>query len=323
MKNKILVIKHGGIGSFFQTTGAFAAIREKHKNAHITLMTSVQFGNVAKQSPYFDEVWVDTMPKFWQLNAVLELSKRLREGKFSRVYDLQCSNRSSMYFRIMGRKKPEWCGVVEWCSHPYKAAKRKFLHTLDRLDEQLEIAEINNVPDPDISWLKSDIGRFSLPLDYALIMPGSGIGDEKKRWHKKGYEDVIRWLDGKNITPVFIGSHVEEEMILEIIKNCSDIKTINLVNKASFADIAEISRVALIAIGGEIGPMYIPAIASCPSLMIFSALSVPELCAPVGENVVIIEENELDNLGSEDVIAFIDKMLAVENLDSPEKQPKT
>ena len=64
---------------------------------------------MARASRLFDQVWVDTRPRPWQLGKSFELVRRLREVRFERVYDLQTSKRSSFYYRFFPRPKPEWC----------------------------------------------------------------------------------------------------------------------------------------------------------------------------------------------------------------------
>ncbi len=54
---KILVIRHGALGDFVLSTGAFAAIRNHHGGAEITLLTGSAFVAFARASPWFDAIW--------------------------------------------------------------------------------------------------------------------------------------------------------------------------------------------------------------------------------------------------------------------------
>ena len=102
---KILIIKHGALGDMILSTGPFAAIRKEHKDAHITLLTKDPYHLLAKEMPFFNEIWLDDKPKPWQIEKCKRLLNRIKEGGFDRVYDLQTSTRSSMYYRFLGRKK--------------------------------------------------------------------------------------------------------------------------------------------------------------------------------------------------------------------------
>ena len=97
----ILVIKLAALGDFVQALGPCAAIRQHHKDARITLLTTAPFEDLARQSGYFDEVWLDTRPKLWQPSRWMALRRKLKSGAFERVYDLQTSDRSGFYFKLL------------------------------------------------------------------------------------------------------------------------------------------------------------------------------------------------------------------------------
>ncbi len=63
---RILVIKLGALGDIVQAAGPFAAIRRHHSGDHVTLFTTAPFIGLLEQAPWFDELWIDERPKFWQ-----------------------------------------------------------------------------------------------------------------------------------------------------------------------------------------------------------------------------------------------------------------
>ena len=63
MKPRILVIKLGALGDFAQAFGPFAAIRAHHPGAEITLLTTPPFAPLARQAPWFDQVWENGRPR--------------------------------------------------------------------------------------------------------------------------------------------------------------------------------------------------------------------------------------------------------------------
>ena len=62
---------------------------------------------LARASGWFDEIWLDARPEIWQVGGWRALGRRLRAGRFGRVYDLQTSDRSGWYFRLFGADKPQ------------------------------------------------------------------------------------------------------------------------------------------------------------------------------------------------------------------------
>ena len=96
---KILVIKLGALGDFVQSLAAMKQIREAHPDAHITLLTTPPFEALARASPYFNTVEPDGRPE--GIGETLALIRRLRGAGYDRVYDLQTSSRTNLYFQLL------------------------------------------------------------------------------------------------------------------------------------------------------------------------------------------------------------------------------
>lgn len=276
---RILVIKLGALGDFVQAFGPFAAIRAHHPGAEITLLTTRPFAEMAAASPWFDHVWLDDKPKLWQFAKLAALRARLRGGRFDRVYDLQTSDRSSSYFRLMGGGV-EWSGIARGCSHPHANPRRDVLHTVDRQAEQLAVAGIAAVPPPDLAWAAADAHRFGLPRPYALLCPGGAPHRPAKRWPAENFAALARWLAARGVTPVLLGTDKERAELDTIVAACPQAR--DLGGKTSFLDVLGLAREARLAVGNDTGPMHLAAVTSCPSVVLFSHESDPTLCAPRG-----------------------------------------
>jgi ADP-heptose:LPS heptosyltransferase len=305
--NKILVIKHGALGDIVLATGPFQAIRKHHPNDHITLLTTSPYAELLKKSGYFDEVWVDSRPKLYRLFSFLALISKIRKGHFSRIYDMQTSERTSWYFWFLGKNAPEWVGTAPGASHRHNTPERTSLHSVERQKQQLQIAGINELPKPNVDWLTSDISRFVLPERYALIAAGGSSHRPGKRWPACRYAALCNWLVERGITPVLIGTNAEATVLSTIETLCSKVK--NLFGQTGFADIATLARGAVCAIGNDTGPIHIIATAGCPTLVLFSQFSNPTLCAPRGANVTILSEEKLSDLLPGKVIKELEKLL--------------
>lgn len=306
--NKILVIKHGALGDIVLATGPFAAIRKHHHGDHITVLTTRPFAPLLEKSAYFDEVWIDSRPKLYSVFSFLGLITRIRRAGFRRVYDLQTSERTSWYFRLLGRHRPEWVGIAPGCSHQHNTPERTGLHTVERQRQQLAVAGIAPLPLPNMSWLTADISHFKLPARFALIIAGGSSHRPGKRWPASHYGDVCNWMRGKGITPVLIGTTAESAVLSTIESFCPE--AINLMGRTSFAEIAQMAREALFAIGNDTGPMHLVATAGCPALVLFSRFSNPLLCSPRGKDITVLREDKLADLAPAQVTEWIDKRLA-------------
>jgi ADP-heptose:LPS heptosyltransferase len=271
--SRILVIRLGALGDFVQSFGPFAAIRAHHGDAKITLLTTAPFADLARRSPWFDEVVIDARPRWWDLVGILRLRRALRGFDF--VYDLQTSVRSSRYFYLAGR--PPWSGIARGASHPHANPLRDLMHTRERQREQLEAAGIFTVPDPDLSWLPPGP---DLPLPFAMLVPGAAAHRPKKRWPVERYGELAAVLAARGLTPVVIGTAAEAPLaaaIREIWPGALD-----LTGRTEISDLFGIASRAVLAVGNDTGPMHLAAASGSPCVVLFSADSDPALTSPRG-----------------------------------------
>lgn len=299
---EILVIKLGALGDFVQALGPFAALRAHHADARITLLTTRPFAAFAEASPWFDEVWLDAKPRLWQPGRVLALRRRLSGGGFARVYDLQTSDRSAWYFRLMGGRV-EWSGIAAGCSHPHANPGRDGMHTVERQAEQLAMAGIARVPSPDLSWVRADSGRFDLPQPFVLLCPGGAPHRPAKRWPAERFAVLARRLADGGATPVLLGTAAEAAELEAIAAACPQARS--LAGATSFLDIVALAQRAAGAVGNDTGPMHLIAAAGCAAVVLFSHDSDPNLCAPRGR-VSIVRRPSLAELTVEEVEAAME-----------------
>ena len=58
----ILVIRLGALGDFVLSSGPFQAIRAFHPDAHIVLLTTAPYEELARAGGWFDEIWLEPAP---------------------------------------------------------------------------------------------------------------------------------------------------------------------------------------------------------------------------------------------------------------------
>jgi ADP-heptose:LPS heptosyltransferase len=293
----ILIVKLGAFGNIILSLAAFGAIRKHHAGARISVLTSATYADWLHTFPYFDEVLVDPRPAWWDLATARKLAKMLANGRFSRVYDLQTSTRSSRYFLLFPVKhRPEWSGIAFGCSHPDRDPRRNILHDTVRQELQLRQAGISDVPPADLSWCTGDIARFELPADFALLVPGSSPDRLGKRWPAAHYQALAQRLAECGVASVIVGAGAELELAPQIPA------AINLIGQTGFGDLCDLARAARFAVGNDTGPMHLIATAGCPAISLFSNDSNPSQCAPVGRWTRILQRPSLADLPVEAVL---------------------
>ncbi|HRJ13314.1 MAG TPA: glycosyltransferase family 9 protein, partial [Alphaproteobacteria bacterium] len=283
---------------------AFAAIRCHHPHAKITLLTTKSFTAMAEKSGWFDEIIIDTRPKFFDIPGWLKLRAQLRSKNFTRVYDLQTNDRTNFYFRLFfPGPYPEWAGKAFGATFRHHGAGREKLHAWDMRREQLRIAGIAETPFPDLTWLDADIARYNLAEKFVLICAGAAPTRPKKRWPPSHYAKLCEYLLSQNLMPVLIGADAEKEINTEIKSTTPGV--IDLTGQTNLFDIAALARRAAGAVGNDTGPMHLIAAAGCPSMSLFSNDSLPSHSRPLGPRTAFLQRDNLADLGPDEVIPAI------------------
>ncbi|MEA1938183.1 MAG: glycosyltransferase family 9 protein [Pseudomonadota bacterium] len=303
---KILVIKLSALGDLVLATGPFKAIRAYHANDHITLLTTKAFAGFGRDCGAFDSVLVDSRPRWINPRGWLDLRKALQGGRFERVYDLQTNDRTKIYARLFGKDMPEWSGERRGATLHVPKGWRDIPHAFDRHVAQLKVAGINDVPLPDVGWMKGDADRFDLPDRFALLVPSTVLHRPQKRWPETHFAALAQALIERGITSVIIGTSADASVTARVAKDAPG--AVDLTGRTTLDDIAALARIATLAVGNDTGPMHLIAASRCPTLVLFSSDSRPERSAPKGEFVDWIH---VENLKTLTVARVIDALPAV------------
>jgi ADP-heptose:LPS heptosyltransferase len=268
---RILVIRLGALGDIVLSFPAFAAIRAAHPDAGISLLTTAPFAPWLAKSPWFDHVLIDDRSAFWHLRRVLRLRRAL--AGFTMVYDLQTSARSSRYFFLAGA--PPWSGIARGCAFPHDNPKRNFMHTRERIADQLAMTGIAPLPAPDVSWLHQKIPEFDLPERFAALIPGAAPHRPAKRWPAANFAALATQI---KLPVVILGGKTEQPLAARIRQDAPS--AIDLTGRTDLAQLAAILARATLAIGNDTGPMHLAAALGILSIVLFGAESDPALTAP-------------------------------------------
>lgn len=294
---KILVIKLSALGDFVLALAAMKKIREAHRKAHISLLTTPPFEALAKACPYFNAVHTDGRPEgFAQWMA---LRKRLKAARYDRVYDLQTSTQSNRIFHVLRPDPPPWSGIALGCATPHRNPLRDQMHTLERQADQLMYAGIwpdaptapGSAPPPDLSWIWKDqpadrpVAGGVKPSPYAIFVPGGSAHRPEKRWPVEKYGELARILYARGLEIVVIGGPQETALAHAIQREAPRAR--DLTGRTDFARIARLGAKAALAIGNDTGPLHLAAAAGAPTVVLFSSASDPALSAPRGKVVVL------------------------------------
>ena len=298
---RILVIRLSALGDFIQALGPIAAIRRHHAGDRLSLLTTRPLAAFAQELGCFDEVIADERPGLLAVRRWLGLRRRLREGRFDRVYDLQTSHRSAAYMWLLRPGMPEWSGVAWRCSHPHANRDRDRQHTLDKQAEQLLMAGIHPTPLPTLPPLARELPRNLADRGFVLLVPGSSPKHPEKRWPAERFGALARALKQAGFRPVVVGTASEAPLAARIREVCP--AALDLVGQTDLGLLGALAQRAALTVGNDTGVCHLAAAAGCAVIVLFSAGSDPARCAPRGPLVRVLAEADLNDLAADTVIA--------------------
>jgi ADP-heptose:LPS heptosyltransferase len=294
---RILVIKLGALGDFIQALGPMAAIRRHHPHDHITLLTTNPYAGLGQACGYFDDVSIDTRPKWFDFKGWKELREALNAAQFARVYDLQNNDRTSFYLKLFS-PRPEWSGAAKGASLRNSSPGRTHGTAFEGHKQTLAIAGIQNVELDRLEWMQGNPLQ-GLVQPYVLVVPGSAPSRPEKRWPAQRFANICARLVVRGCLPVLIGAQGEKQTLDSIGSAVPE--ALNLCGKTSLYDLPALARGAIGAIGNDTGPMHLIAPTGCKSIVLFSKHSNPKRQAPLGQHVITLQKPALEGLSADEV----------------------
>ena len=289
LNQKVLIIKFGGLGDFILSLSAMYSIRKFHKKSKLVLITEIAYKDIAERSNWFDQIIVIKRSLFYFLDKI-KLKKKLNTKEFMRVYDLQTSKRSTSYNNLFDGKITKWSGIVSDSDYFHSNPNRDSMHTIDRQREQLKIANIKKFLEFDEKWIFDDRFKHNFRKKSFVIFVVGGSGRRKnKRIPIDVFIEVAKKLLEQNIDSVIVGGNDELELCEEIKKKLP--KIINLCGKLNVCKLASLSKDSLCIVGNDTGPMHLCSLAKKKLVVFFTKFSNPQLCAPLGNHVTILNYN--------------------------------
>tara|TARA_B100001564_G_scaffold251266_1_gene213500 strand:+ start:85 stop:1020 length:936 start_codon:yes stop_codon:yes gene_type:complete len=309
--SNVLIIKHGSLGDLIQANGAIKDIKEYYVNRKVFLLTSKPYSIFMSECPYIDGVIIDKRLPRWNLVFLYNLKKLLSKYNFSKVIDLQNSNRTNFYKRFI-LKNAEWSSSLETLE-PGQSKKNFDNHpVLDRMELQLKKSGIptNFVKNVDLNWAKGNLTELTKQYtnrDYILIFPFCSKRHLKKKWPY--FKDLISRLrrDYKNNYSILIAPGPNElkeaallnaKIILDKNNEPIDIKMlISLINDAKFI------------IANDTGPAHIASHLNKKGLALFGSHTSAKKVSIENSSFKTISVKNLADLNVDTVLREISKHL--------------
>ena len=303
--SNILIIKHGSLGDIAQASGAIQDISENHSNDEIYLLTTKPYIDLFKKNKNINEVILDKRLSKFNLFYLYSLMKTINKYKFSKVYDLQNSKRTTFYKRILFPK----ADLNTWSSSettlPSDSSKDEFdkKPVLDRFEYQLKTSGINtnHTIFPDFSWSCSDISKIKSEYKlekYIILFPFASPHLTSKRWPY--YNDLINKITEKyNDTFKIVVAPGPNE-----INDAKKFKALCILDNGKSLDISQLSTLiknSSFVVANDTGPAHMTAHLGSKGLVLFGAHTTAYKVSIERENFKAVQVVDLNKLSAEKV----------------------
>ena len=311
---KILIIKLGSLGDIAQISGAIKDISENHKDDEIHIMTTKPYFGLFKKNPNISNVILDKRLPRYNLIYLYSLMKNIKKYKFSKVYDLQNSSRTSFYKKILFPKatKDTWSSTET--TLPTGTSKDDFDKdsVLSRFDHQLKSSGINTrrTLSPDFSWSLTDISQiknYHQLEKYIVLFPFCSPHLTSKKWPY--YNDLINLINENydNNYKIVIAPGPNE------IKEASNINAICILDNGKALDISQLASLikdSTFVVANDTGPAHITAHLGSRGVALFGSHTSPFKVSIERENFKAIQAPELSKLSVEKVFERMSEIIS-------------
>tara|TARA_B100000787_G_C16185153_1_gene294232 strand:- start:926 stop:1867 length:942 start_codon:yes stop_codon:yes gene_type:complete len=303
--SNILIIKHGSLGDIAQACGAIQDISEHHKDAQVHLLTTSPYFDLFKKNHHISNVILDKRKSKLNFIYLYSLMRSIKKYKFSKVYDLQNSSRTSFYKRVLfpNASKIIWSSTET--TLPVGTTKKDFDKdsVLERFNYQLKNSGINtrHTMIPDFKWSSSDISQIKnyYKLDkYIILFPFCSSHLTTKKWPY--YNELIKMINEKfkSLYKVILAPGPNE------INEASNINAVCILDNGKTINISQLSsliRDSSFVVANDTGPAHMTAHLDSKGLALFGAHTTAHKVSIERDNFKAIQVTDLTKLSAEKV----------------------
>ena len=312
--SNILIIKHGSLGDIAQACGAIQDISENHKDDDVHLLTTKPFFYLFKQNPHVSNVILDKRLSRLNLIYLYSLMKNIKKYKFSKVYDLQNSSRTSFYKKILFPKATKELWSSTETTLPEGTTKQNFDKdtVLSRFEHQLKSSGIktNHTLNPDFLWCLSDISQIKNQYQiekYIVLFPFCSPHLTSKKWPY--YNDLISMINEKieNRLKVVVAPGPGE------IKEASSINALCILDNGKALDISQLAALikdSSFVVANDTGPAHMTAHLGSKGIALFGSHTTAHKVSIERENFRAIQVSDLSKLSAEKVFERLSRSLS-------------
>lgn len=298
---KILYITMSNLGDAMMALSAFDFLRREFPLAKITVVAGPRTKCVFEFHPDVDELII--FDKHSSLRSKIDLFFKLKKERFDLIIDL----RDTFYrWGLKAKyKNPVWKSYPRWAVHSSQKHLLKAVMAVKGTGiQEDEFLEFNTRRSP--SFISLEDQNYTKNLlkenqvleneEFVLIVPGAR--SELKKWHPRGYAQVVKEIRKKyGYKVVIAGDRGDRALIQEIIRDSGE-EVLDFSEKTTFGQLASLILRSKMIICNDSGAIHMASYLDKPIVGIYGPSDYKEygpwskrgivvrkslLCAPCGK----------------------------------------
>lgn len=270
---RILAIRLSSIGDVILITPLLSALRARHPDAHLAVLTKRALAPLFQDDPRLDQV-IALEPG----ESLRALARRIRRERFTHCLDLHGSLRSrALRLLVPGRWRgydkralPRWALI-----HLHRHWYRDDVPTPERYFEaarDLDVRPDGRPPEIVLSaaaeagadqWLASR----AIHTPFVALAPGAAHAT--KRWPAPSWSALAAALARRGIGIVTVGGPEDREVGAEVAAAAAGGMGTSAAGAATLVETAALLRRAAVAVSGDTGVMHLATAVGTPVVALF------------------------------------------------------
>ena len=291
---RVLIVLLGAIGDVVRALPLLGRIRSAWPDAHIAWAVEPKSKAVLEHHRWLDEIILyDRAHAPW---TFLPFLRRVRNGQFDLVIDLQRHLKSGLTSRVTGARDRFGFDAANTKEFNHRFSNHQIapqpnmrlkLQQYQAFGDALGLAptpiEFGLAPTDEERARAIDLLRDAPRPILAVIL---GSSWPSRVYFPESTAAVIRRVarpdaDSPALYPVLLGGGDEMKLADEVMRHLDDVPALNLAGRTSLRDLIAIFPECAVAFGPDSGPMHIAAAVGCPVVSLWGATAA-ERSAPWG-----------------------------------------
>lgn len=299
---RVLIIKPSSLGDIVHALPVLAALRRAYPKAHISWMVRTELAGLfdcvagVDERVLFDRKTMGRWPTAAAIRETTSFIRRLREGRYDVVIDLQGLLRSGLFAWLSG------CRVRIGLQEAREGARLFYTHQIPK-PNSAHIFDVYEV-------LLKQLGVPMEPVEFGLFLSeqvrqdadallqaenladrpyavlAAGSAHLRKCWPAGRFAQTAAYLHQQAGWPVVLVGSAGERSLAEQIKEASGVPAAVLAGRTNLPQLAALLKRAAVVIGNDTGPTHLAAALNVPTVLIFGPTNPARLFPRIGRHAI-------------------------------------